>query len=176
VCTALDCCAYRHFSTHIFIYNIYSYSVCVGIIFLITVSNWSLNILILWKEADSELTVCGWYQLNYFLQQNSATHFCFTLNRQTLVKAPQYVSTLLIRTVNLQNFVCNYSKPEIIQFHFFAINQVLCMIMRSHKSKFLFVYMKWTDGWNLQFMISSLKAVSQIKRIGTGLDAPWWLI
>ena len=65
-----------------------------------------------------------------------------------------------------------YSNSETIQFHLFAINDVSCTVMRGTNCAFLLVYMNWTDGQNLQFMVSPLKAVSQVKRTGPGLDTP----
>ena len=120
-----------HFDT-----TIYSNSVSVSTTFLIGVCNCSLNILILWKKV----TGCGWYQLTYFLWQKSPIHFGFILNWQTLLKTPQYVSTLLIRTVNFQNFLCIYSKSQTIQFHLFAINEVLCTVMRGQTVHYFSLY------------------------------------
>ena len=143
-----------HFDT-----TIYSNSVSVGTTFLIGVCNWSLNILILWEKV----TGCGWYQLTYFTWQKSGIHFGFILNWHTLLKTPQYVSRLLIRTVNFQIFLCIYSKSQTIQFHLFAINEVLCAVMRGTNCTFLLVYMKWSDGWNLQFMIFLWKLYLRLK-------------
>ena len=65
-----------------------------------------------------------------------------------------------------------YSNSETIQFHLFAINDVSCTVTTCPNITFLLVYMNWTDGQNLQFMVSPLKAVSQVKRTGPGLDTP----
>jgi hypothetical protein len=111
-----------HFDT-----TIHSNSVSVGTTLLIGVCNLSLNILILYEEAD-----CLWLKSNdLFSTEKVCTNFCFGLNWQTFLNTPQYVCTLIIRSVNFQNFFCNYSKSETIQIHFFAINQVLCTVMRG---------------------------------------------
>ena len=102
---------------------------------------------------------CG----NFTTWQKSGIYFGFILNWQTLLKTPQYVSTLLIRTVNFQNFLCIYSKSQTIQFHLFAINEVLCTVMTGPNCTFLLVYMKWSDGWNLQFMVFLWKLYLRLK-------------